>query len=249
MCKRKSGDPVEPIPEEALRHREDFRRYVLDRAEPWHREHLGRLYEHWDAWNAAHFEGGLCPPYILLNEPSNPRRLGDCSPVSGFGGRSQIRLRPSLLTGTHPMTASGSQDAEGLFLFAADILLHEMIHQWAQEITGETERSYHGHGPAFRDQCNRIGAVLGLPPVRCSKARGSEKALESCSQWPHCVRGRDYYRGAIICGQLPPTRVRPKALVTVRLLAEAALAGRGSLRRCLEEILSVVSANGDVSGE
>ena len=39
----------------------------------------------------------------------------------------------------------------------ADVLLHETVHQWHDEITGQVERGYHGHGPAFRDECNRIG--------------------------------------------------------------------------------------------
>jgi hypothetical protein len=236
------------IPEEVLRHREDFRRYVLDRAETWHREHLGRLYESWDGWNAAHFEGKLYPPYILLNEPSNPRRLGDCGPISGFGGRSQIRIRPSLLTGTHPMVIEGNGDGEGLSRLAADILLHEMIHQWAQEVSGEREEAYHGHGPAFRDHCNRISAVLGLPPVRCSKARGSDKELKSCSYWPHVVRDSDYYRGAV----MPSRRQRNATLAVVRQLAQDALADLrepARVRKYLEEILSVVSTSGDVSEE
>jgi hypothetical protein len=245
MGRHKSGDPVAPIPEEALRHREDFRRYVLDRAEPWHREHLRRLYESWEGWNAAHFEGTMCPPYILLNEPSNPRSLGDCGPLSGFGGRSQIRIRPSLLRGTHPKVCGGSGDGEGLSRLAADILLHEMIHQWAQEVSGEVEEAYHGHGPAFRDHCNRIGAVLGLPPVRCSKARGSDKELGSCSHWPHVVRPSDYYRGAVTCRP----RRRTVTLEVVRQLALDALADLREpalVRKHLEEILSVVSTSRDV---
>jgi hypothetical protein len=249
MGRHKSGDPVAPIPEEALRHREDFRRYVLDRAEAWHREHLGRLYESWDGWNAAHFEGKLRSPYILLNEPSNPRRLGDCGPISGFGGLSQIRIRPSLLRGTHPMVLRGMRDDEGLSRFAADVLLHEMIHQWAQEVSGEREQAYHGHGPAFRDHCNRIGAVLGLPPVRCSKARGSDKELESCSHWPHVVRPSNYYRGTVTCRHMPSRR-RNATLEVVRQLALDALAGLtepARVRKYLEEILSVVSTSRDVS--
>src|SRR5262249_34220896 len=154
---------VDTVPPDARLHREDFRRYVLEKAEPWHREHLGRLYTLWDGWNAAYFGGQLVCPYILLNEPSNPKRLGDCAPVSGFGGKSQIRLRPSLLVGTHPACNEDSCD-EGRFLFVADILLHEMIHQWQQEVTGDREYAYHGHGPKFRDKCNEIGTDLGLAP-------------------------------------------------------------------------------------
>src|SRR5829696_8026828 len=99
--------------------------------------------------------------------------------------REQIRLRPSLLTGTHPRV-NGS--AEGRFLFVADVLLHEMIHQWQQEVSGETDEAWHGHGPAFRDKANEIGARLGLGIVRTSKKRGKDADLPSCSYWPHVVR-------------------------------------------------------------
>ena len=44
--------------------------------------------------------------------------------------------------------------------------------------------------------CNRIGAKLGLPPVRTSKARGKDKDLPSCAYWPEDVRPDDYYQGA-----------------------------------------------------
>ena len=51
-----------------------------------------------------------------------------------MGSRLEIRLRPSLLDGTHPRMAG---DAPGRFPFAADVLTHECIHQWQQEITGK----------------------------------------------------------------------------------------------------------------
>ena len=77
--------------------------FVLDQAEAWHRQHLGRLYALWDTWNAAYFAGQLVPPYVLLTPPESPRALGDCASISSFGGRCQIRVRPSLLLGTHPL--------------------------------------------------------------------------------------------------------------------------------------------------
>jgi hypothetical protein len=190
------GTPsVAPIRAEQRQHREEFLDYVLTEAEPWHREHLGRLYEDWERYNETYFAEALVPPYILLSEPSNPRRLGDCSPYSGFGGKSQIRLRPSLLRGTHPHIDPQSP-LEGRYRFVTDVLLHETIHQFHQEITGLDDHWYHGHGPAFRDVCNFIGALLGLPPVRDSKNRGKDKELPSCSQWPHNVRPADHYLGA-----------------------------------------------------
>ncbi len=181
----------------AVQHREQFRDFVLLKAEPWHRHHLGKLYELWNEWNRDFFGGALVAPYVLLSEPSAPSRYGDCSSVSGFGGRSQIRLRPSLLTGTHPHMRPGAEFAEGRFRFTADVLLHETNHQHGQEVSGRTEEAYHGHGPAFRDNCNRLGAVLGLPSVRHAKARGKDRDLPSCAQWPHNVRPADYYLDAI----------------------------------------------------
>jgi hypothetical protein len=164
---------------------------VLTQAEPWHREHLGRLYDLWDSWNEQFFDGRMVAPYILLSEPSIPRAYGDCSPVSGFGGLSQIRIRPSLLTGSHPAVRGGDEYAEGRFQMVADVLLHESVHQWAQEVTGKRERGDHGHGPAFRDKCNEIGAHLGLPPVGSRRAKGPR-----CQHWPHVIRAAGYYQGA-----------------------------------------------------
>jgi hypothetical protein len=73
------------------------------------------------------------------------------------------------------------RDRGGRFRLVADVFLHETVHQWQHEVLGDLEDGYHGHGPKFRDQCNRIGALLGLPPVRTSKARGKDKALPSCA--------------------------------------------------------------------
>jgi hypothetical protein len=176
--------------------RDAFRAFVLDQAEAWHRAHLGRLYEVWDGWNAAYFGGQLVPPYILLTPPESPSALGDCASISSFGGRCQIRVRPSLLMGTHPHVRAGDAHAEGRFRIVADVLLHESIHQYHMEITIQNEDSYHGHGPAFAARCNVIGQALGLPPVRSMKKRGKDKDLPSCAHWPLNVRPRDYYGGA-----------------------------------------------------
>jgi len=186
-------DTVRALGAHDVCHREDFRRFVLQDATPWHREHLGRLYERWAQWNEAYYESALVPPYILLTEPAGPRTYADCGPISGFGGRCQIRIRPSLLAGTHPHLRG---DAEGRWRFVADVLLHETIHQWQQERSGQTEQAWHGHGPAFRGRANLIGAALGLAPVRTAKRRGSDRDLPSCAQWPYCVRPEEYYLGA-----------------------------------------------------
>ncbi len=168
-----------------------------------------RLYDLWERWNAEFFEGCLVPSVIMLAEPGQTHSYGDCSNYSGLAGiRSRIRLRPSILDGTLRDLKHGSRNPEGLRRFLEDVLLHEMIHQWHFEVTGQGDDSYSGHGPAFSAKANEIGARLGLPPVRrtCKKRDGEEP---SPSQWPHDVRPNGFYLGAHVPTSLDtkPTEV------------------------------------------
>ncbi|MCI0393088.1 MAG: hypothetical protein MOB07_30520 [Acidobacteria bacterium] len=181
-----------------IKHREDFKEFVISDADKSYKPILRKLYSLWDTYTTKYVEEPMTPPYIMLSNPSRAQAFGDYSPVSGFGGHSQIRIRLNLLNGAHKAMKTGDRYAEGRFLFVADVLLHETLHQYHQEVTGHTEDSYKGHGPHFRDSCNEIGEALGLPPVRVAKARGSDKELPSCAQWPHCVRPKNYYHGAYI---------------------------------------------------
>src|SRR5262249_3454414 len=187
---------MDELREADVTHREAHQEFVLREARPWYQQNLGRLYLLWGEWNQDYFGGALVTPYVMFAVPQCPQALGDYARVSGFGGHGQVRLRPSLLTGSHPSVRAGDQYAAGRFRLVADVFLHETVHPWQHEVLGDLEDGYHGHGPKVRDQCNRIGALLGLPPVRTSKARGKDKALPSCAQWPHCVRPADYYLGA-----------------------------------------------------
>jgi hypothetical protein len=184
------------ISDAVRRHRIEFARFVREDAQKEYRETLDRLYGEWEGWNGPFFDWQLIPPHILLTEPKIPRALGDHSPISGWGSTNQIRLRPSILNGTHPIVRPGDEFAEGRFLLVIDILLHETCHQFQTEVLKRPEESYRGHGPVFRDQCNRIGAMLGLPDVRTAKARGRNQHLASCAGWPICVRPPGYYLGA-----------------------------------------------------
>lgn len=190
-----SGDGARSKVQAHRPHREAFWAFVLGQAEPWHHRHLTRLLQLWENANTKWYDGELIPPIILLAEPSAPVIYGQCSPISGYGARSEIRIRPSLLRGTHPHI---EQRGEGADRFVDDVLLHEQIHQWQQEILVEHEHSYHGHGPIFRDKANQISADLGLGPVRTMKRRGPDRELPSCAQWPHCVRPPDHYLGAYV---------------------------------------------------
>jgi hypothetical protein len=181
------------------KHREEFQEFVVSQSDKAYRPVLRRLYFLWETYAKDLLaEESMTPPYIMLASPSLPQHFGDYSPVSGFGGHSQIRIRPTLLTGQHKAMKKGDRYAEGRLLFVCDVLLHETIHQYHHEITGKTEDSYRGHGPQFRDTCNVAGKKLGLAQVRVAKARGKDKDLPSCALWPHCVRPRNYYHGAYV---------------------------------------------------
>jgi hypothetical protein len=172
-------------------HRLDYWQWIETNADPASRDHLLRLRDHWHDVNAKYFDGVMTLPYITLTEPSEPKTYGQCCAVSSWGSRLEIKLRPSLLDGTHPHIRN---TGEGAFRFVADVLTHETIHQWAIEVTGATEDSYHGHGPAFAAKANEMGASLGLEPVVVRNRGGSK--LAKAAQWPHCVRPSEYYLGA-----------------------------------------------------
>jgi len=192
---------------EQTQHREAYATFVREHAQGPYAAALTQLYALGQDYNDRHFAGQLVPPYVLLAEPSSPRAIGDWSRVSGSGLLSQIRIRPSILTGKHRAVREGDEYADGRFLYAADILLHEMIHQWHTEVTGQTEASMHGHGPAFRDMCNQIGRQLELSPVGTKR----QKHLPACNQWPHNVRPPDYYLGALADAEAPTVEPEPAA--------------------------------------
>jgi hypothetical protein len=182
------------IPEAVLAHRGDYWTWVeLHAAEP-DRTRLLRLRDHWHQVNAEHFAGAMTLPYITLTEPSKPSIYGQCCAVSSWGSRLEIKIRPSLMSGTHPHLDQ-TAPIEGRWRFVLDVLLHEAVHQYHREVTGRTEPAYHGHGPAFTETANRIGTTLGLPPV-IAKNRGGTKRRDVAPQWPHCVRDCGYYLSA-----------------------------------------------------
>ena len=180
-----------------------------------------RLYDLWERWNEEFFEGLMIPSLIQLTDPGQTHRYGVCTNFSGLAGiRSAIKIRASILDGTLRDLKHGSRNPEGLRRFLEDVLLHEMIHQYHQEITGEHDKSYSGHGPAFSAKANEIGARLGLAAVgrTCKKRDHKDKGLESPSQWPHDVRPDGYYLGAYV----PASGDKPKR-VSVPLDIEQAV--------------------------
>lgn len=183
------------LPESITGHRADYWTWVEDHADSATRGVLLTLRDHWRECNERYFGRLMVEPYITLTEPSAPQVFGQCCSVSSWGSRLEIRIRPSLLDGTHPKMSDAPSHAAGRLQFVKDVLLHEMVHQHIFEHQpGVNESSYHGHGPVFTEHCNRISVQLGLPEV-VVRNRGGEKKPKA-PQWPHCVAPSSRYRGA-----------------------------------------------------
>lgn len=207
----------------------------------------------WTIYNGEHYTSAMVQPYILLDEPSEPRRYGQFSARGGLVRQAQIMIRPSLLDGTHPKWCAGAA-LEHRRRFVADVLLHESIHQWQHEVAGQPDESYHGHGPAFRDKANEIGARYGLPPVRVAKKRGRDADLPSCAQWPHCVRPADYYGGhwdqpgtTTVCPVAVLRSALGATLAAVEAVAEAGLAIPPDVLAVADEVLTQMSQLAETS--
>jgi hypothetical protein len=177
-------------------HRRTFMEYCVTAAEERYQRLLRVLYEHFEAWNQDFFAGQLFPPHFLILAPKSPSAEGDYMPYSGWGSKSQLRLRPSLFDATHPHLVNGSRDPEGLQRYWLDVALHEVVHQYCNEILGKPERAEKGHGNTFAKECTRIGKLLGLAPVGPARKSRNRESLPSCAFWPSNVRPADYYLGA-----------------------------------------------------
>ena len=133
------------------------------------------LYAAFTEYNARFFSGKLGSPLVFITQAQSLRTKGDYIARDVMGLESRIRIAPSAVR-------KGEK-------FAADVLLHEMVHAWQSEIAHISESGYRGHGPKFAAECNRIGKLLGLPAVGV-KGRGG---LPDCAYWPLCVRPAGYY--------------------------------------------------------
>jgi hypothetical protein len=233
------------VSEPVAGHRLDYWRWVEQHADPDTRDKLLVLRDHWHECNQRYFDGRMLEPYITLTEPSAPQVYGQCCPVSSWGSRLEIRLRPSLLAGTHPHL---SGDAAGRTQFVKDVLLHEMIHQHIMEHQpGVNESSYKGHGPVFTAHCNRIGSSIGLADVVVRNRNGAQAA--KAAQWPHCVAPASRYYGTYT----PPTRIgqhRKNVTASYAIPAGfiASAIGPGTINRGTELELEFDAASGDING-
>jgi hypothetical protein len=142
------------------------------------------LLEAFERFNAAYFGNRLAAPLVLIMNPTSARAYGDYCAKDVHGLESRIRVAPRVFAKGH--------------LFVLDVLLHEMVHAFCNEVLRDQEPGYRGHGPVFARACNTIGELLGLPPV----AEKGRRGLPDCAQWPLNVRPEGYY---------PEPFVSPKA--------------------------------------
>jgi hypothetical protein len=133
------------------------------------------LYNEFERMNGEYFGSRLAQALILITPAQSARTLADYIGRDEHGLESRIRISKK--------TASlGLQ-------FAADALMHELVHAWMHEVENDGENGYRGHGPKFAAKCNEIGAKLGLPEVGVKGRDGKP----DCKAWPMCVRPEGFY--------------------------------------------------------
>jgi len=165
------------------------------------------LFDSWAELNQRYFEGELHVIPIIWGLIPHGHNLGHYD-----HSIPRITLHTSLL--------KPAGDAWGLQrllgpVFAADVLLHEMMHQAIFQRLGHdgrekpTQTSH--NNPAWCAEINRIAAVLGLPAnaavVTQRRVEGKVKwvadegkmSRDELARWPHKSRPADYYEvGALL---------------------------------------------------
>ena len=151
------------------------------------------LLQRFEDWNIDYFSSRLKTPHLTLGR-TPPRSFSLCKPVTDWGAATQITINEAIVFGGHPIVAEEARwPDQGILRFAEDLMLKQMIRQFAYEVSGKIEEGYRGHGPHFAAHCNRIGEQLGLPEVTDRRRGPRDDDLETCVNWPHCVRPPRYY--------------------------------------------------------
>ncbi len=192
------------IPEQDRKLRQVISDYTTsDAAAPQVQDLQLKVKAQWEQWNAMYFDGQLVTPMVIFTQPGKPQALGEYSTTSVHGSRGEVRIRPTIPEGRHPLWECNNPKRpidlppapepteEQRMRYTIDVALHETVHQWQDEIHGTKAI---GHNAKFRDKCNEIGRELGLGPVRGKLRKDSpDTNLPFCGQWPHCVRPEGYY--------------------------------------------------------
>jgi hypothetical protein len=178
-----------------------IRDFSLREAEGPDRELIIALYEAFDEHNARFWDSALTPVPILITPPTSPKAFADASEFSGFGCRQQLRMRPACARGVYPIGAYGTAPKPGWRMlpghplkdrlrWLSDVVLHEMVHLWLNQIEHPDRHDHQGHGKPFCAECNRISSMMSpaLPNVVPRRRKGQAASLPIGAQWPHNVR-------------------------------------------------------------
>lgn len=174
--------------------------FVRNRATDMWGDFEPRLLNHADDFNRLYFFNKLPLLEIKIGSCASPRTwLGQNALRGDHGILSEITISGRLFTNSFKGLLIQDTTKRGFTRFIDDILLHEMVHAYCDLVRRQPELTYRGHGPVFTEECNRIGQILGLAPVKHSKSRKFfEEHIPKCNHWPQAVRHVDYYEGAVV---------------------------------------------------
>ncbi len=156
-------------------------------------------YDTWIEHNACYFDGRLTPGPILWGLTPHGHALGFYD-----RGRNAITLHPSLIRPGASAWGIGALLGER---YAADVLLHEMIHQKVHQLDGYAGAESHNCEP-WCAEVNRLSAMLGLAckaaPIRQKRVdrkvtwfvEPGHLSRRQIATWPHGVRPAGYYEAA-----------------------------------------------------
>lgn len=176
-------------------HDEERRRYrdfATGHSEEEYRVRLADAYEARTAYNQDFYDNRLREPHILFAVTA-ARSLGRCTATTGYGGKLEISLNESLMFGTNPDWTVRPWPAEGTRRFIHDLLLRLTVRQFVLEVRKAEESCYHGFGPHFTAEANRIGVMLGLSRVLVRRRAADDADEPVAAGWPHNVRPAGYY--------------------------------------------------------
>lgn len=193
---RLSASILTTIPDPILDERQRCERFVREHAVPEYRERLPRLYDRWQEFNAAHFDGRLTVPHISIGLTA-ARRFSDCRRTTDYGGTANIVLADRVVFGTDTRVVRTPYPAGGFVRFENDLLLGATVKQYVLEVLGDDEDGWGGYGPRYAAEATRIGELLGLPPV-LARRRGFNGAGQPVAAfWPWAFRPDGYYLGHV----------------------------------------------------
>ena len=183
------SNPTAPSDNETSLRKQIFD-YAISQADGPYKEFIPLLSQAWQEFNDRYFDGSLTPAFIAITAPKVSKAYADCSLWSSYGGKHQIRIKETVIEGTHN-DFNPNHAIENRLLFILDVLLHEQIHQFLFEIKEDYSKAHKRHGGNYPVIANQIGDQLGLPHV--FERTRKDKSLPIASQWPMCVRPAGYY--------------------------------------------------------